>query len=261
MRRFCSCFLISLLPVFSVNPQNTTCLNAIPFCTQLQYEYPATVNVSYSESGHQYGCLLYTKNPAWYYLQIESGGNIELKLNARPSADIDFVCWGPYTSLEDACNAGLTSNHVVDCSNSIAHIEYCMIPATISGEYYILMVTNYSNQNVRIMLAQHSGMGKTDCAIVNYTKLEVPNAFRPASISGNNVFKAIGENIVLYHMIIYDRWGRSVFSSHSINFGWDGTMNGKPAPAGPYLYTIFYEGNDLHGTIGKQKTGIVMLMR
>jgi len=241
--------------------QNTTCINAIPFCTQIPYEYPATVNISYSEPGHDYGCLLYTKNPAWFYLLIERGGSIQLRLLSKPSADIDYVCWGPFDSLEDACMAGLPASKVVDCGNSIDPEEYCDVQIAFPGEYYILMITNYSNDHIRILLSQSAGFARTDCGIVNPLKLEVPSAFSPNGDGLNDTFKVLGESISSFHLIICDRWGRVVFETRDIYQGWDGTLKGLPAPVGLYYYNIFYEGNDMHNFVKNHKNGVVMLVR
>jgi gliding motility-associated-like protein len=42
-------------------------------------------------------------------------------------------------------------------------------------------------------------------------------------------------------MYIYSRWGQQVFESNDIGLGWDGTINGKPAPIGAYVWIIFYD--------------------
>jgi len=41
-------------------------------------------------------------------------------------------------------------------------------------------------------------------------------------------------------MKIFNRWGQMVFESSEISLGWDGTYQGKPAPAGTYVYRIEY---------------------
>jgi len=45
-------------------------------------------------------------------------------------------------------------------------------------------------------------------------------------------------------MKIFNRWGQMVFESSEISLGWDGTYQGKPAPAGTYVYRISYSIGD-----------------
>ncbi|MPM91412.1 hypothetical protein SDC9_138541 [bioreactor metagenome] len=47
--------------------------------------------------------------------------------------------------------------------------------------------------------------------------------------------------------IVYDRWGEKVFSTTSLDYGWDGTFRGKeldPAVFTYYLHAIFVDGSD-----------------
>ncbi|HRS54602.1 MAG TPA: gliding motility-associated C-terminal domain-containing protein [Bacteroidales bacterium] len=39
---------------------------------------------------------------------------------------------------------------------------------------------------------------------------------------------------------MFDRWGKILFHTNNIHEGWDGNINGKPAPEGVYAYRIFY---------------------
>ena len=56
-------------------------------------------------------------------------------------------------------------------------------------------------------------------------------------------------------MQIFNRYGQVIFSSTGYSKAWDGTMSGKPLPAGTYYYII----NPKNGR--KQMTGFVDLVR
>ena len=148
--------------------QNNTCANADPFCTDNGlYEFPAGVNAGSGESGPYYDCLSTTPNPAWYYMRILNPGNIDIYMYSTPSVDIDFCCWGPFTDPTSPCPNGLTSNKVVSCSYAAAHTEHCLIPSSAqTGQYYILVITNYSNQQTNISFSKVAGTGTTDCGIL-----------------------------------------------------------------------------------------------
>ncbi len=72
----------------------------------------------------------------------------------------------------------------------------------------------------------------------------VPNAFSPNADGLNDVFHiylGCGDVPVKYRISIYNRWGARVFSSYKPDQSWDGSVNGLPADAGTYFYTIDYE--------------------
>ena len=148
--------------------QNNTCANADPFCTDNgQYQFPAGVNAGSGEAGPSYNCLSTTPNPAWYYMRIATPGNINIYMYSTPSHDIDFCCWGPFDDPVTPCPNGLTANKVVSCSYSASATENCIIPTTAqTGEYYILVITNYSNQTCNITFSKTGGTGTTDCGIM-----------------------------------------------------------------------------------------------
>ena len=157
-----------MMDVYIRSRQNNTCANADPFCTDNGlYDFPAGVNAGSGESGPDYNCLYTTPNPAWYYMRILNPGNIDIYMYSTPSVDIDFCCWGPFADPTTPCPNGLTSDKVVSCSYAAAHTEHCLIPATAqTGEYYILVITNYSNQTTNISFSKVAGTGTTDCGIL-----------------------------------------------------------------------------------------------
>lgn len=148
--------------------QNNHCADADPFCTDNgQYQFPAGVNAGSGESGPYYGCLSTTPNPAWYYMRMANPGAMTIHMYSTPSVDIDFCCWGPFDDPVTPCPSGLTQNKIVSCSYSTAATENCQIPSSAqTGQYYILIITNYSNSTCNITFSKTSGSGTTDCTIM-----------------------------------------------------------------------------------------------
>jgi len=153
------------------------CITADPFCTSTGVSYPAGVNNGDAAIGPDYECLLSQPNPAWYYLNISQAGNINISLTNNAAVDIDFIIWGPFNNI--TCNNNqLTSSggffgclsypcgNVVDCSYSTAASEEVNIPNAQVGQWYMLMVTNFSNMPTEITATQISGGGATNCAIL-----------------------------------------------------------------------------------------------
>jgi gliding motility-associated-like protein len=106
-----------------------------------------------------------------------------------------------------------------------------------------------------------NGCIATDTIIINVsteTLLDLPNAFVPGS-GPNGELKIIKRGIAtLKYFRIFNRWGQEVFSTNSIDDGWDGRYNGSSQPMGVYVYMI-----EAYTSTGKRfyKQGNITLIR
>ncbi|MGB3949356.1 MAG: gliding motility-associated C-terminal domain-containing protein [Bacteroidia bacterium] len=165
-------FIYLVIPI-NTKGQGEDCATAAPFCTGTTYTFPASTN-TVAPSGPDYDCLITQPNPAWYYLQIASSGDVQLGISQvdglGAGTDVDFICWGPFTSPDAGCASGLNSSSVVDCSYSTAAIETCDILGAQTGEFYLLLLTNFESTPADITLVQSNvgavGAGSTNCDIL-----------------------------------------------------------------------------------------------
>lgn len=157
-----------IVDLYDRDGENNYCSTALPFCTDNGlYMFPAGIDAGTGEGGPDYDCLSSTPNPAWYYMRIDNPGDIFIHMYSDPERDIDFCCWGPFDDPIEPCPNGLTQNKVVSCSYSTSYSETCVIPSSAqTGEYYILVITNYSNHPCNISFEKTSGNGTTDCSIM-----------------------------------------------------------------------------------------------
>ena len=89
----------------------------------------------------------------------------------------------------------------------------------------------------------------------------VPNTFIPDGDGKNDVFNASTSFEILdWEMEIYNRWGEKVFTTDTLNEGWDGLYRGMKSPDGVYAYKIRYRGCE-HPSAWQQLTGSVQLLR
>ncbi len=88
-------------------------------------------------------------------------------------------------------------------------------------------------------------------------KLYLPTAFTPNGDGLNDTFGAVGEGIEKYRLVVYNRWGESVFSTENVNAKWDGFYKGKPVPFGSYNYKLVAYGKEF-GEVNK--TGRVTVL-
>ncbi|MBP8033203.1 MAG: gliding motility-associated C-terminal domain-containing protein [Bacteroidia bacterium] len=144
----------------------TDCLNADAFCANNTSgtTFPAGTGGS-AAAGPDYGCLGSQPNPAWYFFQVSQSGVITIGISGTGGFDVDFICWGPFTNPTGNCG-NLTAGNTVDCSFSSSATETCTINNAIAGQYYQLLLTNYSNQPQNINFNQIGGTGATNCGLI-----------------------------------------------------------------------------------------------
>ena len=152
---------------------NSSCAAADPFCTGNTYDYCNTVGVPSIGGSGIYGCLLSAPNPAFYFMNVQTSGpinfNISQQTNAGVGIDVDFIIWGPFASQASMC-ANISAGNIVGCSYSTAAIENASIPSALAGEWYMILLTNYSNQAGSVQFSQTNsgtpGAGTTNCNFI-----------------------------------------------------------------------------------------------
>ena len=177
-------------------------------------------------------------------------------ITVTPSPVASFIA---SPALTDEYNANITltstANGATNCiyilpDNSIINDCDAEIILPDTGTYNIIQVVTSSS-------------GCVDTAynkVVVYPSysIYIPNAFSPDGDGINEIFKPQGRNITEYQFDIYDRWGVRLFSTDKFTEGWDGTVNGKIAPIGVYVYQIKFIAYAKYETI---KIGKVSLIR
>ena len=117
-------------------------------------------------------------------------------MSSSPLHDIDFCCWGPFTSPTGGCTAGLPCNTVVDCSFSPNPTETCTILNALPGQFYNLLITNFSNLNCQITFSQTNygtpGAGTSNCNIVVHCSMSSLLPVASACDEATNTFSING---------------------------------------------------------------------
>ncbi|MGY0393167.1 CUB domain-containing protein [Bizionia sp. KMM 8389] len=143
-------------------------------------------NTTGSPSSSSIGCLFSTPNAAYYYLTINQPGDLIFTISQEDNfgnpIDVDFIAWGPFNSLAEAdasitlaycatCPNNTTNPNfypyapdmITDCSFDIAPTETLTINGAITGEIYIVLITNYDGAEGSISIQQTNGLGTTSC--------------------------------------------------------------------------------------------------
>ncbi|MGC8864819.1 MAG: hypothetical protein ACP5O2_03755 [Bacteroidales bacterium] len=158
--------------------------------------YAAGVNAGTAQSGPYYACLSTQPNPAWFYMQMQNNGDVTIKIESSPPRDIDFCLWGPFEHPTTPCEGGLTADKVEDCSYAGGTSpEYADITGGIAGEFYILVLTNFSNQPTEVTFYQTSGNGQLNCNIVFNCSIVAMSANTTSCDPTNNTYSVSGQII------------------------------------------------------------------
>lgn len=172
MKKFLITLLGSTLLSFSATRVHAQlgppCTSAQPACASQGLSF---TNTTGSPSLGSIGCLGSSPNPTFFYMEIGAPGNIDITINQTNNGgsgiDVDFALWGPFTSVGSGCNAIVANpGNTIDCSFSASATEYANIVNAQTGQIYILLLTNYSNQSGTISFVQTGGNGSTNCGIL-----------------------------------------------------------------------------------------------
>ena len=203
------------------SPRNVSlvCDGAQVACSENIYSFPSGTTGDAPEpvNGYpNYGCLGSYPGPAWFYMQIGVQGDIIIGIDQGIN-DVDFICWGPFTSLSEGCSTGLTGTchgpglpaccdndqipqcdgfyprgNIVDCSYSPDPQEICHILNAQVGEFYILLITNFSGLAGTITFSQTDGDGRTNCDIVVFCSMVALTASTTSCNLSSNTYSLSG---------------------------------------------------------------------
>jgi uncharacterized repeat protein (TIGR01451 family) len=130
------------------------CSNAQSLCERIGQPFVNVFDGSNAEPGNYYPFSSTTgpRNPTWFYIPVETAGDLTLEVyqNSLPNfmgqdLDIDFAVYGPFTNPTSQCGS-LTQADYVDHSFSVVMPEIAQISNAQAGEYYLILTSNFSNQ-------------------------------------------------------------------------------------------------------------------
>jgi uncharacterized repeat protein (TIGR01451 family) len=167
------------------------CVEANSLCGALGVPFLNNQYSNYDEPNTDYGCLASHPNPTWFYMQANQNGSINLKVEqntdinfAGQLLDVDYIVYGPFSDPIAGCST-LTADKIVNCSYSAQSTEYPVIQNSVAGQYYLIMVTNFSNLQGYIRITDiNQEQGALDCSGIRL------HAFID---SNNNAIKDSGE--------------------------------------------------------------------
>lgn len=153
-----------------------------------------------------------------------------VKINAIPVVDL-----GDDMSIQ-AC-----SSVTLDAGNPGADYLW----STGSAKQTIELMEISSDTNVWVTVNKH-GCISSDSILIEVEpilyELYFPNAFSPNGDGINDLFLPVGitDDIAVYRLTIFDRWGQLIFDTNDPHEGWNGLSNRGQCETGTYAYKAVY---------------------
>jgi gliding motility-associated-like protein len=142
-------------------------------------------------------------------------------------------------------------------------VNFFWSPSTFINDIHSPTPTVYPAQDVVYTLTAISnvgcGSGVSSAKVKVYKDIFIPDAFSPNDDGKNDHFRVIAaNNYKQFKLLIYNKWGRIVYSGSNISEAWDGRYKGELQATGAYIYVV-----EIHGPANKKivRKGTVMLLR
>ena len=171
---------------------------------------------------------------------------VDNRCNVRDTLDVPVtVNTVPQTSV--------TKSNDVDCGNGRALLsaqggfmyQWMPGPGITDPTRSTQWVTPDSSRYYYVKVTDQGGCSGLDSVLVNVNKetgfahYQMPSAFTPNRDGKNDCFGIKYPGLVnKLDFAVYDRWGRMMFHTNSVNDCWDGTYNGVPMDINTYVYVI-----------------------
>lgn len=186
-------------------------------------------------------------------VQNETGckdsATITINVGAAPEADA-----GPDKNVAEGQSVQLSGNAVGN------NLSYTWSPGIFITDVHALQpVVNPANDvTYYLTVSSNDGCGVSEDSVrVHVFKtVIIPNAFSPNGDGINDTWNIKALNSYDdYELSVFNRYGRTVFTTKNYSKQWDGSFNGKLLPVGTYYYVL-----DLKQGLPKLK-GFVVILR
>ncbi len=185
-------------------------------------------------------------------LSASSAEICPVRLTVQTSETGNGLSWSPYRTWPGGIN-GYTVEKRTAAGQLLGTRNAGTATGTVDGLDTVNQVVLY-----RILVTGNGLVGySNEVEVRRPIRIFLPQAFTPNGDRTNDRLVVKGLFISRLRMIIYDRWGKAVFASDNRDTGWDGTINGVPAPAGTYVCLI--SATDQTGGQTTHRFGVLLI--
>jgi hypothetical protein len=195
MKKIFSLFFLMAFFILKNSSAQNTCSTAFQLASGTNF-YTLTTGTPNPDTTNDYGCLITESNVTWLYFLVCTPGDITFTISATGSSavDVDFVAWGPLSSQFDC---GLDSSQIVDCGYSTGSTEMADFTAVTAGQYYKIMLSNYSGTAGSVLINQTSGTGQ----VCNGSTFSCGGVI----LAAQNICKVSTDPVINHNFIYWDK--------------------------------------------------------
>jgi len=203
-------------------------------------------------------------NYFWSPSETLSDATISNPIASPASTTTYTVTSAPCSETESVTISVISINTNVSNDTSVCMGEPAFLQATGGTDYFWIPPSGLNNQfssapiatpdstTMYFVTISDGGCMKLDSVSITVfdCALIIPNVFTPNSDGINDYFNIIYEGFEDYHLIIFNRWGKVVFTSDNKNNLWNGkTPNDAMASDGVYYYILNVGDKSYHGFV------------
>lgn len=207
-------------------------------------------SICYGEKYFAGGGLRTTSGTYYDTIPYQAGCNkiVTTNLIVKPQVSVNIgedTCLVKETSMElHAYIAGASEYTWQDGSRDSVFL------VNLPGDFWVNVLVDACNASDTIHIIK--------CPELIY--FYFPTAFTPNGDGLNDEFRPTGNEIVNYHMMIFNRWGQMVFETTNQEQGWNGIYKGEYCEPGVYSYVVTHANTDNPSEVIKT-TGSFTLIR
>jgi len=195
---------------------------------------------SYTWSTGSASAAISPVDPGVYWVLVANAGcsaSDTIVLTELPAPPVDLGT--------DSVFCSLTDDFVTLDAGTGGMYQWSPLPATTQT------VEPHTEGSYHVVVTYGNGCSRS--ASISMTErcqplVFIPRAFTPNGDGNNDVFTCPSSGTASLTVSVYSRWGQPVFSGSGSRPGWDGTVNGHPAPAGTYGCLVTATFVDEQGT-------------
>lgn len=135
---------------------------------------------------------------------------------------------------------------------------------TANGDENYLIVSGFDNNSTGpFPYVYFDSIELIECSSETVTEeilFFAPTAFTPNGDGRNDVFQIVGPETATFELVIYDRWGATVYTSKDINEAWTGNKNGGTYFVQDGLYHYVFKAS-ISSTEFIEEQGTVTVLR
>ena len=123
--------------------------------------------------------------------------------------------------------------------------DYLWQDGTMKNTYLVNKACIYT-----VQVSNACGQGNAEILITEkICNILFPSDFTPNKDGKNETFRILNVPVLTdFSLSVFNRRGRKVFETKDDTKGWDGTMNGIPAPEGAYMWFCRFKNPEIPQT-------------